>query len=121
MTLAGSRSQRITQNREQLTQPLLRCESMDPLTGLRYLDLFVKEPELAPRLGEIRVPTLILQGRHDSVVGVKTGHFLHGAIPDSRYVELAESGHFVCFTDPDAVNHALAAFLQDVSLAAATP
>jgi tryptophanase/pimeloyl-ACP methyl ester carboxylesterase len=112
MIIAGSGSTRIDEEREHLTRLLLRCESMDPHTGLRYLDLFAREPELTTRLGEIKVPTLVLQGRHDSVVGVKTGHFLHGAIPNARYVELPESGHFICFTDPQAVNRELAAFLQ---------
>jgi pimeloyl-ACP methyl ester carboxylesterase len=97
--------------RERITALLLRCESMAPREGLRYIELFAKEPALTARLGEIAVPTLVIQGRHDSVVGVKTGHFLHGAVPDARYVELADSGHFVCFTEPDAVNAELADFL----------
>ncbi|HRC58088.1 MAG TPA: alpha/beta fold hydrolase, partial [Kofleriaceae bacterium] len=109
---AGSGSVRAAAEREHITRFLLRCESMDPQTGLRYLDLFSKEPELAPRLGEITAPTLIVQGRCDSVVGVKTGHFLHGAIPNSSYLELPESGHFVCVTDTDAVNQALAEHLR---------
>ncbi len=99
---------------DEVTQLLLRCESMDPHTGLRYLDLFTREPDLAGRLGEISVPALVVQGRHDSVVGVKTGHFLHGAIPDSRYVELAESGHFVCFTEAERVTQELTRFITDV-------
>ncbi|HEX8106442.1 MAG TPA: alpha/beta fold hydrolase, partial [Kofleriaceae bacterium] len=113
---AGSELPRTAEERDRFTRFLLRCESMDPQTGLRYLDLFTKEPELAPRLGEIAAPTLILHGRHDSVVGVKTGHFLHGAIPDARYVELPRSGHFVCVTDADAVNRELAAFLDEVAV-----
>jgi pimeloyl-ACP methyl ester carboxylesterase/aryl carrier-like protein len=118
MIVKGSGSMRIAEERERLTKLLLRCESMDPQTGLRYLDLFVKEPELTPRLGQIQAPTLILQGRHDSVVGVKTGHLLHGAIPNARYVELPASGHFVCFTDADIVNRTMAEFLEEVMPAA---
>jgi pimeloyl-ACP methyl ester carboxylesterase len=110
--LAGSGSARVAAERTHLTRFLLRCESMDPQTGLRYLDLFVKEPALAPRLGEIAAPTLIVQGRHDSVVGVATGAYLHRAIAGSRYLELPESGHFVCVTDADAVNDGLADHLR---------
>jgi acyl transferase domain-containing protein/tryptophanase/pimeloyl-ACP methyl ester carboxylesterase len=111
--LSGGESAGIAQDRERLTQLLLRCESMDPRTGMRYLDLFVKEPDLAPRLAEIDAPTLILQGRYDSVVGVQTGLFLRAAIRGARYVELPGSGHFVCFTDADAVNRELALFLRE--------
>jgi len=113
--VSGSGSQRVAEERERLTRLLLRCESMDPQTGLRYLDLFAKEPELAPRLAQIATPTLILQGRYDTVVGVKTGHFLHGAIPNARYVELQASGHFVCVTDADAVNREMATFLEEIT------
>ncbi|MBM7494186.1 acyl transferase domain-containing protein/enoyl-CoA hydratase/carnithine racemase/pimeloyl-ACP methyl ester carboxylesterase/tryptophanase/acyl carrier protein [Micromonospora luteifusca] len=94
----------------ELTALLLRCESMDPKTGLKYLSLFT-EQDLSGRLPDISVPTLVVQGRHDSVVGVKTGHFMHGAIPDARYVELPNSGHFVCFTDAERVNEELTGFL----------
>ena len=100
-------------DRERVTALLLRCESMDPREGLRYIDLFAQEAELTGRLGEIAVPTLVVQGRHDSVVGVKTGHFLHGAIPDARYVELSDSGHFLCMTEPDLVNRELTTFLLE--------
>ncbi|HEY2577794.1 MAG TPA: SDR family NAD(P)-dependent oxidoreductase [Streptosporangiaceae bacterium] len=116
MIISGTGSKAVAERRADITEALLRCESMDPHTGLRYLDLFAKEPDLTHRLAGIPVPTLIVHGRHDSVVGVKTGHFLHGAIPDARYVELPESGHFVCFTDAEAVNRELAAFLHEVAL-----
>jgi pimeloyl-ACP methyl ester carboxylesterase len=108
---AGTPDAPALRNEAETTARLLRCESMEPRTGLRYLDLFAREPALAPRLSEIQVPTLIVQGRHDSVVGIKTGHFLHGAIPNSTYVELPDSGHFVCWTDGERVNRELRAFL----------
>ncbi len=112
--LSATASPRIARHRERLAALLLKCESMDPRTGLLYLELFSKQPELTGQLKDIAAPTLVLQGRHDSVVGVKTGHFMHGAIPDSRYFELPESGHFICFTEPDAVNRELAAFIDGV-------
>lgn len=113
--VAGSGSSRIAEERERMTQLLLRCESMDSQTGLRYLDLFAKEPDLAPRLGQIAAPTLILQGRYDTVVEVTTGQLLHRAIPNARYVELPASGHFVCITDADAVNREMSAFLGEIT------
>jgi tryptophanase/pimeloyl-ACP methyl ester carboxylesterase len=119
MIRSGNGSNSIDKDRKRLTELLLRCESMDPHTGLRYLDLFSKEPDLSTRLAEIKVPTLVLQGRYDSVVGAKTGHFLHGVIPNARYVELPGSGHFVCFTDPEAVSRELEEFLQKSTAAVA--
>ncbi|MFD7275463.1 SDR family NAD(P)-dependent oxidoreductase [Streptomyces sp. NPDC059862] len=92
---------------------LLRCESMDPQTGLSYLDVFAAQPTLFARLPEIAVPTLVLRGRHDTVIPVKAVHLLHGAIPDSRYHELADAGHFPCLTHPEDVHRLLLPFLAE--------
>jgi pimeloyl-ACP methyl ester carboxylesterase len=44
------------------------------------------------------------------VIPLKTAHLLHGAVPDCRYVELADAGHFPCLTNPDEVNRLIADF-----------
>jgi acyl transferase domain-containing protein/NAD(P)-dependent dehydrogenase (short-subunit alcohol dehydrogenase family)/pimeloyl-ACP methyl ester carboxylesterase/aryl carrier-like protein len=115
--VAGCGSSRIIAERERMTQFLLLCESMDPQTGLRYLDLFANDPGLASRLGQIAAPTLILQGRYDTVVGVTTGKFLADAIPNAKYVELPESGHFICVSEPEAVVREMTTFFSDLSAA----
>ncbi|HEX6969589.1 MAG TPA: SDR family NAD(P)-dependent oxidoreductase [Micromonosporaceae bacterium] len=97
--------------RADLEPLLLRCESMDPQTGLSYLDVFAAQPNLLGRLGEISVPTLILQGGQDTVIPRKTAHLLHGMIPDARYVELPHAGHFPTLTHPDEVHAELVPFL----------
>ena len=79
----------------------------------RYLDVFAQEPNLYERLPEIAVPTLVVQGRHDSVIPLKTAHLLHGTIPDSRYVEIDGAGHFPPLTQADRFNEVLAAFLAE--------
>jgi tryptophanase/pimeloyl-ACP methyl ester carboxylesterase len=111
---------RLTVDRQELERTLLRCESMDPQLGLRYLDVFAAEPTLLARLPEIAVPTLIVQGRHDTVIPRKTAHLLHGAIPDASYVELSGAGHFPTLSHPDEVHAALVPFLA-AHLPAVTP
>ena len=105
--------------RDRLQELLLRCESMDPHTGLRFLDVFAARPDLTARLPEIAVPTLILQGRYDTVIPLKTAHLLHGAIPDSRYVEIPDAGHFPSLTTPELVNRELAGFVAATGSAVA--
>jgi 3-oxoacyl-(acyl-carrier-protein) synthase/pimeloyl-ACP methyl ester carboxylesterase/NAD(P)-dependent dehydrogenase (short-subunit alcohol dehydrogenase family)/acyl carrier protein len=100
-------------DRDRLEALLLRCESMDPRTGLRYLDVFAAHPDLLGRLGEIAVPALVVHGRLDSVIPLKTAHLLHGAIPRARYEELGQAGHFPWLTSADAVNGLLLDFLSD--------
>ncbi len=97
--------------RRAVTDLLMESESMDPRTGLRYLDLFAKGSDLTDKLSSVSVPALIVQGRHDSVVGVATGQFIHRRIADSEYAELPNSGHFVCFTEPDRVCDLVAEFI----------
>ena len=75
--IAGSGSAQVAAGREEWERTLLRCESMDARTGLRYLDVFAARPDLRARLPEIGVPTLVAHGRHDTVIGwgrpIRTG------------------------------------------------
>jgi len=84
---------------------------MDPQLGLRYLDVFAARPDLLAKLPGLTTPTLIVQGRHDTVIPLKTAHLLHGTIPDATYEELAEAGHFPCLSHPDEVHALLVPFL----------
>src|SRR5205807_571429 len=69
-------SERLQQQRRQIQEHLLRCESMDPRTGLSYLEDFAKQPDLLAKLPFIAAPTLIVHGRFDSAIALKTAHLL---------------------------------------------
>ncbi|EFG64219.1 alpha/beta hydrolase [Streptomyces sp. SPB074] len=107
-------AEEVARRRTEYTERLLRCESMAPHIGLRYLDVFAQQPDLLGRLGDIAVPTLVVAGGVDAVVPRKTSHLMHGAIPDARYHELPRAGHFPTVTDPDGVTAALSAFLTEL-------
>ncbi|MGW8063186.1 SDR family NAD(P)-dependent oxidoreductase [Streptomyces ziwulingensis] len=109
--IAAAGGEDVARHRDAYTARLLRCESMAPHIGLRYLDVFAQQPDLLGRLADIAVPTLVVAGGVDAVVPRKTSHLMHGAIPDARYLELPLAGHFPTVTDPDGVTAALAAFL----------
>jgi pimeloyl-ACP methyl ester carboxylesterase len=47
-----------------------------------------------PRLGEIRVPTLLLVGRHDPQIPPACSEELASGIPDARLVVFEMSGHY---------------------------
>ncbi|WP_432954400.1 SDR family NAD(P)-dependent oxidoreductase [Micromonospora haikouensis] len=95
------------------TELLMRCQSMDARTGLQYLDVFAAEPDLRDRLEEIQVPTLLVTGRHDSVIPQRTSHLLHGLIPQSSYREIPDAGHFPTVTHADTVAGLLTGFLDE--------
>ncbi|MEO3808343.1 SDR family NAD(P)-dependent oxidoreductase [Sphaerisporangium sp. B11E5] len=113
--IAESGSERLRAERDRLVATLLRAESMDPQIGLRYLDVFADRPDLLGSLPDVSVPTLIVQGAHDTVIPGKTAHLLHGAIPDATYAEIPEAGHFPGLTSPGEVNTVIAEFLGGVS------
>jgi pimeloyl-ACP methyl ester carboxylesterase len=47
----------------------------------------------ADRLGEVRVPSLIIAGRHDPKVSVQCSQELIQGVPDARLVVFEHSGH----------------------------
>ncbi|MBB5953773.1 acyl transferase domain-containing protein/pimeloyl-ACP methyl ester carboxylesterase/nucleoside-diphosphate-sugar epimerase/SAM-dependent methyltransferase [Saccharothrix tamanrassetensis] len=112
-TIGESGSERLARDRAGIEQLLLRCESMDPQIGLRYLDVFAARPDLLARLSEVDVPTMVVQGRSDTVIPLKTAHLLHGAITDARYTEIPDAGHFPYLTSPAQCNSVLAAFVAE--------
>lgn len=62
-------------------------------------------------LGEVTVPTLVIQGRYD-VPPLEMGQELAAALGNGRLVTL-ESGHFPYIEDPQGLAEAVAAFLTD--------
>lgn len=61
------------------------------------------------------IPTLVLSARHDLIARPEYGRALAGAIPGSRFVEIAGAGHAVTIQRADEVNAILAAHLDTAS------
>ncbi len=49
--------------------------------------------DVRPRLGELRIPTLILSGRHDRVCSLNQAQIMEQGIPGARLVVFEKSGH----------------------------
>jgi pimeloyl-ACP methyl ester carboxylesterase len=111
--IIGSGSARLAAGRDRITATLLRSQSMDSRTGMRYLDEYRSAPDLRERLEDIVTPTLIVHGRYDTVVAAQTVQVLRAAIAASRYAEIVDAGHFPGLTSPDAVNAVLAEFFGE--------
>ena len=67
--------------------------------------------DLALRYPELRVPTLLLWGRHDRIVPLGIGERLHAAIPASRLVVVEDAGHLPHEERPEPVLHELGRFV----------
>lgn len=72
----------------------------------------IKMLDLTDRLGDIRVPTLILVGEDDPGTPVAASRAIHERIRGSRLVVIPSASHLSNIEQPDAFNQALAAFLE---------
>lgn len=72
-------------------------------------------PPHHPRLGEIRVPTLIMLGGGDLPIILVNGDEWVRCIPNARKAIIPEAGHIPNWEFPEAFNDALGGFLREVS------
>jgi pimeloyl-ACP methyl ester carboxylesterase len=68
-----------------------------------------------PLLGGIRVPTLVLAGRDDTLFPAGTAETLAEAIPGALLTMVERAGHLAPLEQPTPVNKALTAFLGSLS------
>ena len=67
------------------------------------------------RLGEIRVPTLIIWGTEDGLIPWEHARAFQDGIPGARLHAIPDAGHVPMLERPGEVNRALAAFLDDLA------
>lgn len=67
--------------------------------------------DLRPRLRELRMPLLVLAGRHDQVVPLEETMAVKTYAPGARIVLLERSGHFPFIEETDATVRAIVDFL----------
>ena len=73
----------------------------------------LKTWDIIPRLGEIRVPTLVTSGRHDEATPL-IAETVHTGIPGSEWVIFEESSHMAHAEEPERYMQVLDDFLSRV-------
>jgi hypothetical protein len=76
----------------------------------------LKDWDVTGRLGEIRVPTLVIGGRYDEATPAVT-ETVHGGIPGSEWVIFENSGHFPHLEETDLYLQVLGTFSTVLRLA----
>ncbi len=66
------------------------------------------------RLGEVRVPTLVVTGGRDTTVFPEVQRELVEGIPGARHEVFPDAGHGLTAEEPDSFNHLLVSFIQEV-------
>jgi pimeloyl-ACP methyl ester carboxylesterase len=72
------------------------------------------EPDLRARLPELHVPTLIMNGEKDGLIGPETGREYQALIPQSWRICLDDAGHVIHLDEPDLFAELAVGFLLGV-------
>ena len=67
--------------------------------------------DLRPRLKDIRVPTLVIVGRHDFITNVAMAEEMVKRIPNARLEIFEDSGHFALVEEPDHFHRVVQEFV----------
>lgn len=68
--------------------------------------------DLRPHLKDIRVPTLILVGRHDFITNVAMAEEMAKHIPDARLIIFEDSGHYAFVEEPENFYRVIKEFVE---------
>ena len=94
------------------TTPVLPGDWLRHRRGYPQWHRIARKLDYSGRLGEIRVPTLVLCGRHDPQYPPACSEQLAAEIPGARLVFFDHSGHYPCTEEPAVFQEAIRAFWQ---------
>ncbi|HEV8023072.1 MAG TPA: alpha/beta hydrolase [Candidatus Lustribacter sp.] len=86
--------------------------------GYRYVTDIIAATDALPWLASIDVPTLVVCGEHDTVVGTALSKTIAERIPHARLVTIPGAGHQPNVERPDAFAAAVRTFVAGVERAA---
>lgn len=70
--------------------------------------------DVTERVGEIRLPTLVVCGAEDRMTPLRQSQFLAGAIPSARLEVIPQAGHMAMLEQPQAVANVLRPFIGSI-------
>lgn len=103
---------RVQDRREWLGAIFREIFSQPPVQGNKPAWL---NPDPRGRLGEIRVPTLVVSGQLDHPDFIRTAERLGSQIPDASHIRLHNSAHFPNIDSPDELNEIVERFCRPTS------
>ena len=110
--LLGPTSQRAQGDLVEAVRRLILMNSSEGITTA--IAALRDRPDSTPLLSTITMPTLIIAGAEDAIVGVPEAEAMHRAIPGSSYVELPFAGHLSNLEDPLAWRKAVDGWLGGI-------
>jgi len=92
-------------------QAALRAANMATLRVLAG-DPYMHDPELLGRLGQVKIPVLVLWGDSDRIFTPEYGRAFAGAFPHAQFTIIADAGHMPFLEQPAATFDALDSYLR---------
>ena len=90
------------------------AERLGPEAFARQSQALATRPDAREALRGVRVPTLVLCGRHDALCPLHRHETMRDLIPGARLVVVEEAGHLPTLERPEATNAALSRWLTAV-------
>ena len=91
-----------------------RIVANDRAAIYRATQALLDRHDIVHRLGEVRVPTLVLCGSEDAATPLERSREIAAAIPGARLEIVAGAGHLSAVEQPDFVSALVRAFLEEV-------
>jgi pimeloyl-ACP methyl ester carboxylesterase len=88
-----------------------RLRTMDPNAVVDALGAIIERDSVLDRLGEIKMPVLVIHGEQDAAIPIAEAEAIAAGIAGAELVRVPDAGHMTPLEAPDAVNVALAEFL----------
>jgi pimeloyl-ACP methyl ester carboxylesterase len=90
------------------------AEGVPGETIARLLDALANRADSTDLLARIRVPTLVIAGKQDSIAPPQESSEWAARIPNARFVAISSAGHLPNLETPEAFNSAVREFLQSL-------
>jgi 3-oxoadipate enol-lactonase len=97
---------------ELVRRSLLNAHLMAPMYAIQRQFMAVVSFNTVGRLGDVKVPTLVLTGTADRVMPAQNSHMLAEGIPDAKLVEFEGAGHGFLVECAERVNDTVLDFLR---------
>jgi len=92
-----------------------KWKRMTPANLIGCMETLGGRDDITARLGEIKVPALVVHGDADAAIPLSLARTLTQGLADSRLAVIAGAGHAANLTHPEPVNAAIEAFLGELA------
>jgi pimeloyl-ACP methyl ester carboxylesterase len=92
-----------------------RLRTMDVNGAINALQAIIDRDSVLERLGEVKLPALVIHGGVDGAIPMSEAEAISGGITGAELVRVPDAGHMTPLEAPDAVNVALAEFFSRLS------